>query len=171
MRPDSVSLDVVVHEDQTRSAINMSLGALFEPTAFFAGVARSFNFYPTPPLTSADGVAAVALGLGRTVVEGERSIMFCPRYPQHLVQFSSVKDMLANSQRAFWALDLGGDADMRESQFELDVAEADGTLAALASTYSPENDAIYDGISRPGTRLISFASILKRGTDMTKPPK
>jgi hypothetical protein len=77
------------------------------------------------------------------------------------VQFSSVRDVLANSQRAFWALDLAGGNDMRESRYELDAAEADGTLGAVASTYSHENDAIYDGISRPGVRVISFASILK----------
>ena len=77
------------------------------------------------------------------------------------MQFSSVRDILANSQRAFWALDLAGDARMRESRYELDAAEADGTLAAVGSTYSRENDAIYDGTSRPGVRVVSFASILK----------
>jgi hypothetical protein len=76
------------------------------------------------------------------------------------VQFSSVKDVLANTQRAFWALDLA-DTGIRESRYELEAAEADGTLAAVASTYSRENDAIYDGISRPGVRVVSFASILK----------
>jgi hypothetical protein len=80
------------------------------------------------------------------------------------VQFSSVKDILTNSQRAFWALDLAGDTGMRESRYELDAAEADGTLAAVGSTYSRENDAIYDGTSRPGVRVVSFASILKHGS-------
>src|SRR5262249_28522349 len=67
----------------------------------FSGVARSYNFYPVPPLRSEDGVAAVALGLGRTVVEGERCLSFCPRDPHHILQFSSVEDILANSQREF----------------------------------------------------------------------
>jgi CheY-like chemotaxis protein len=135
----------------------------------FSGVARSQNFYPTPPLTPEDGVAAVALGLGRSVVEGEKCLTFCPRYPQHLVQFSSVKDILANSQRQFWALELqpaeNGDAEqgLRESRFDLEAAEADGTLFALGSTYSHENRAVYDGLSRPGVRLVSFAPILKHG--------
>jgi len=133
----------------------------------FAGVARSHNFYPTPPLRPEDGIAAVALGLGRTVVEGGRCLRFCPRYPQHLVQFSSVADVLENSQRTFWALELGGDrnpgGEMRETRFELEAAEADGTLAALASTWSAENDAVYDGVARPGIRVLSFAPLLKHG--------
>ena len=61
---------------------------------------------PRSPLTSEDGVAAVALGLGRSVVEGEKCLTFCPRYPRHLLQFSSVKDIVKNSQRQFWALEL-----------------------------------------------------------------
>ena len=131
----------------------------------FAGVARSHNFYPTPPLTSRDGVAAVALGLGRTVVDGGRCLHFCPRYPQHLLQFSTVKDVLENSQRAFWALDLAaGEGGMRESHYDLLTAEADGTLAAVGSTFSAENDAIYDGLSRPGVRLVSFAPVLKHAS-------
>jgi hypothetical protein len=73
--------------------------------------------------------------------------------------------MIAGSQRTFWALELHGDAtiasDMRESAFDLDVAEHDGTLAAVASTYSHDNDVVYDSISRPGTRLVTFAPILK----------
>lgn len=134
----------------------------------FAGVARSHNFYPVPPLSAADGVAAVALGLGVTVVDGEPCLRFCPRYPHHLLQFSSVKAALKNSQRQFYALQLGlpDDALAASGGVErcgLETAEADHTLDLLASTYSRENDAIYDGMSRPGVRLISFAPILKHG--------
>ena len=134
----------------------------------FSGVARSYNFYPVPPLNPEDGVASVALGLGRTVVEGERCLSFCPRYPQHIPQFSSVEDTLANSQREFWALELNSreasvppEAAMRETRFSLDVAERDGTLNALGSTYVPENNAISDGLSRSGVRLVTFAPVLK----------
>jgi len=139
----------------------------------FSGVARSYNFYPAAPLQAEDGVAAVALGLGRAVVEGGRVLTFCPRAPRHIIQFSSVSDILANSQRSFWAVDFGEGASpgtgtgtgegLRESLFDLDVAEADGTLRSLGSTYSPENDVIYDGLARPGVRLVSFAPILKHG--------
>jgi hypothetical protein len=136
----------------------------------FAGVARSHNFYPVRPMRSVDGVAAVALGLGVTVVDGEPCLRFCPRYPQHLLQFSSVKVALKNSQRDFYALRLDdgeaeadGPGGIGLSRFGLDVAERDGTLHRLASVYSRENDAIYDGLSRPGVRLVSFAPILKHG--------
>src|SRR5258705_7044466 len=72
----------------------------------FSGVARSFNFYPSPPLRSEDGIAAVALGLGRGVVEGGRSLLFSPHHPRHLQHSSSVEEVLARSQREFWVLEL-----------------------------------------------------------------
>jgi CheY-like chemotaxis protein len=140
----------------------------------FSGVVRSHNFYPVPPMSYGDGIAAVALGLGRAVVDGGKCLTFCPRYPRNLVQFSSVEDILANSQREFWALELdhierGDDPasdpllEFKEARFGLDVAESDGTLNHLGSTYSVDNHVIYDGLSRPGTRIVSFASILKHG--------
>lgn len=136
----------------------------------FSGVVRSHNFYPVAPMSYGDGIAAVALGLGRTVVDGGKCLTFCPRYPRNLVQFSSVEDILANSQREFWALELehmerprNPVADLREVQFGLDAAETDGTLHNLGSTYSADNHVIYDGLSRPGTRIVSFAPVLKHG--------
>jgi len=139
-------------------------GGRFYPD--FSGVARSHNFYPVPPMGAEDGVVAVALGMGRAIVEGGVCIRFCPRYPQHILQFASVDDMRDTTQREFWALPLEGgtvNGGMREGSFALAVAEADGALAAVASTYSPENDAVYDGLSRPGPRLVTFAPILKQG--------
>jgi CheY-like chemotaxis protein len=135
----------------------------------FSGVVRSHNFYPVPPMTFEDGIAAVALGLGRAVVDGGKCLTFCPRYPRNLVQFSSVEDILANSQTEFWALELDGAPEGRpghwhERRFNLDAAESDGTLRALASTYSKDNHAIYDGVSRPGARIVTFAPMLKHGT-------
>jgi hypothetical protein len=103
------------------------------------------------------------------VVEGSQCLSFCPRDPHHILPFSSVEDILANSQREFWALELGARAGqgaeeaMRESRYPLSVAESDGTLAGLASTYVPENHAIYDGLSRQGVRLVTFAPVLKHG--------
>ena len=139
-------------------------GERFYPN--FSGVVRSRNFYPVPPMASEDGIAAVALGMGREVVEGGKSMTFCPRYPRNIVQFSSVKDILSNSQSEFWALEMnhghgGGISALREARFALKEAEADGTLQAVASTYSRDNDAVYDGLSRQGTRIVSFAPVLK----------
>jgi CheY-like chemotaxis protein len=135
----------------------------------FSGVVRSYNFYPVAPMTFADGIAAVALGLGRTVVDGGKCLMFCPRYPRNLLQFSSVEDILANTQTEFCALELDapaqreGQGHLREVRFGLDVAEKDGTLHAVASTYSADNHAVYDGLSRPGARVVTFAPMLKLG--------
>jgi hypothetical protein len=132
----------------------------------FSGVARSHNFYPTPPMAAGDGIVAVALGMGRAIVEGGVCLRFCPRYPRQILQLASVEDVLESTQREFWALPLGGrsaGAGMREESCALPVAETDGTLAAVASTYSLENDAIYDGLSRSGPRLVTFAPILKQG--------
>jgi hypothetical protein len=135
----------------------------------FSGVVRSHNFYPVPPMAFDDGIAAVALGLGRAVVDGGKCLTFCPRYPQNLMQFSSVEDILANSQTEFWALELDGASEGRpghwhERRFGLDAAESDGTLRAVASTYSKDNHAVYDGVSRPGARIVTFAPMLKHGT-------
>jgi hypothetical protein len=135
----------------------------------FSGVVRSHNFYPVEPMTFSDGIAAVALGLGRTVVDGGKCMSFCPRYPRNLLQFSSVEDILANTQTEFCALELdgagssAGPGHLREVRYGLDVAEADCTLHAVASTYSADNHAVYDGLSRPGARVVTFAPMLKHG--------
>ena len=159
-----------LEEEKMAVILQRVVGAAHGPRWYpdVSGVARSWNFYPTPPLHASDGVAVVALGLGRTVVEGGTGLSFCPRDPRHLLQFSSVDDILDNSQREFWALELDhpdgtldAESSIREARFDLAAAEADGTLAALASTWSAENNAVYDGVSRHGVRLVSFAPILK----------
>jgi CheY-like chemotaxis protein len=122
----------------------------------FSGVARSYNYYPSPPSTAEDGIATVALGLGLTVVRGEKSQSFSPRHPRNLMN-AAVEDALRTSQSEFYALE----PSLREKRYALCVAEQDGTLAALASTYAPEDDAIHDGTGRPGIPLITFAPILK----------
>jgi len=134
----------------------------------FSGVARSHNFYPVGPMKADDGIVSVALGLGVIVVEGGLTIRFCPKYPRHQVQFSSVEDVINYSQREFYALDMPApdarykpNAESRLMHLGLQVAEDDGVLGPMGSTYSADNDAIYDGISRKGLRLISFASVLK----------
>ncbi|HKH98112.1 MAG TPA: PEP/pyruvate-binding domain-containing protein [Candidatus Sulfotelmatobacter sp.] len=150
-----------------QQVVGTAHGQRFYPD--FSGVVRSHNFYPVPPMTFADGIAAVALGLGRTVVDGGKCLMFCPRYPRNLIQFSLVEDILANTQTEFCALELdgvphgGGAGHLREARFGLDIAEADGTLQPVASTYSADNHAVYDGLSRPGSRVVTFAPMLKHG--------
>lgn len=134
----------------------------------FAGVARSHNFYPHGEVRPEDGVVSVGLGLGRLVVAGEGGLRFCPNYPQSLPDFSSVEDILENAQRGFYALSLDcglhdpEDPDAYQPQrHEISVAHGDGTLGPIGSVYSPENEAISDGVSRPGTPLVTFAGVLK----------
>jgi hypothetical protein len=79
-------------------------GDYFYPA--ISGVAQSYNFYPISHMKPEEGIAHVALGLGKTVVEGGTSLRFSPRYPQLLPQFSTVEDILKNSQRFFYALKL-----------------------------------------------------------------
>ncbi len=135
----------------------------------FAGVGKSFNFYPVPPQKSDDGIALVALGLGKTVVEGGNTVRFCPKYPKHLLQFFSTKETLMNAQQDFYALDLNGKLDHHPEstkdplvkRHELSESEEDGTLYSVGSTYSMEDEAVYDGISREGIRVVTFSPILK----------
>jgi hypothetical protein len=150
-----------------QQVVGSFFGSRFYPD--FSGVARSRNFYPVPPMKFEDGVAAVALGLGCAVVDGGKCLAFCPRYPAHLVQFSSVEDFLSQSQADFWALSLNHSSEetsppgLREVRFSLDVAESDGTLEAVGSTYSADNDRITDGLGREGVRVVTFAPVLKYG--------
>lgn len=136
----------------------------------FSGVAKSYNFYPVSPQKSSDGIVHVALGLGKIVVEGGNTVRFCPKYPKHLLQFFSTKETIKNAQQEFYALDPDESYDLNKhltpdtliKSYPLDKAEKDGTLFYSGSTYSSENDAVYDGLSREGRRVVTFAPILKQ---------
>ncbi len=134
----------------------------------FAGVSRSYNFYPTPPATSAEGIAHVALGLGGYVVDGGEGVRFCPKYPRHIPQFGTLEDSLDHSQKRFFALHIpeqgevdSNNLDVLVREYSLQHAEKDDVLHLVASTYSAENNAIYDGIRRNGPRVVTFAPVLK----------
>jgi len=136
----------------------------------FSGVARSYNYYPVGQAKPEDGVVNVALGLGKTIVDGGVSLRFTPAFAGVLPQFTSIKDMFNFSQRAFYAVAMrhaDSIAFLEEDQYlvklGLERAEKDGVLENLASTYSRENDTVYDGVSSPGPRIINFAHILKNG--------
>ncbi|MGE5401468.1 MAG: PEP/pyruvate-binding domain-containing protein, partial [Ignavibacteriales bacterium] len=134
----------------------------------FSGVAKSHNFYPVAPQKPEDGIVSVALGLGKTVVDGGNTVRFCPKYPTDLMQFYSVEETLNNNQRDFFALDMQdfsdnpfATRDMLVKRYNLATAEKDDTLKYVGSTYSHENYTIYDGIGRSGSRIVSFAPILR----------
>jgi hypothetical protein len=159
-----------LEEEKMAVVIQKTVGLKHENRFYpdIAGVAKSYNFYPMGPQKSNDGIASVALGLGKTVVDGGSTIRFCPKYPANLIQFYSVKDTMENSQKEFYALDLDGknygNLDKSDSMIlkhTLDVAEKDDTLSLIGSTYSHENYAIYDGLSRIGPRVVTFGPLLK----------
>ena len=141
-------------------------GRYFYPD--ISGVAQSHNYYPVFQMQPEDGVATIALGLGKQVVEGGDAVRFCPRYPQVLPQFRSPAEVMRVAQREFFALDLergaadllaGADATL--ARLELSQAEADGTLAFAGSVVPADEDRIYDGLGRRGARVVTFARILK----------
>ncbi len=141
-------------------------GNAFYPT--FSGVARSRNFYPLGDALPEEGVVAVALGLGKAVVEGEKVFRFSPSHPEQQFQFATNEDYLRSSQREFWAIDMSDtettldtESDKILSHLDLSKAEMDRQLHPIGSVYSPENDAIYDGLSRDGVRLVTFAGVTK----------
>ena len=158
-------------EDEKMAVIVQKLAGAQHGHRFYpeiSGVARSYNFYPAGPQQPDDGIVSVALGLGRTIVEGGVTVRFCPKYPDHLQQFTSPRDARRNSQTTFYALEMNGTprepsavTDERIVQHDLRAAEEDGTLQWLASTYSAENDALYPGIARAGARVVTFAPLLQ----------
>lgn len=134
----------------------------------FSGVAQSHNFYPVSYMKPNEGIAHIALGLGRTIVEGGISLRFSPTYPDILPQLSSRKDMLQNTQRKFFALNLDAssisDTASTLSLLDLATAECHGVLEPLASVYNYEEDLLVDTLSVSGPRILTFASILKYNT-------
>ena len=141
-------------------------GDRFYPT--FSGVASSYNFYPFGDMRPEDGVVQIALGLGKTVVEGFEALRFCPRQPQILPQFSALKDILRNAQRRFYALDMsrndvipGVRTDANLLHEEIIEAVRDGAAASIASTYDRANDRIVPGLEEGGSPIISFAPLLQ----------
>lgn len=138
----------------------------------FAGVGRSVNYYAVVGSKPEDGIVSVALGLGKTVVEGGRCVRFDPVHPRKPVQSFSTEEYLENSQNSFLAMDLSKpgpgrnrvDPEILEpAVLDLAAAERHGMLSPVGSVYSPDSNAIYDGISRNGPRLVTMAGVLKGG--------
>jgi len=148
--------------------IGQSFNNRFYPT--FSGTTQSFNYYPVSYMQREEGIAYVAMGLGRTVAEGEKSLRFSPKYPAILPQYFSIKSTLANSQNSFYALDLAKNAKSllygeteNLNLYDLQVAENDSVLPWLGSVISNEDNVLRHSLKHNGTRVITFASILKFG--------
>lgn len=136
-----------------------------------SGVARSINFYPIPPEKTEDGIANIALGLGKLIVDGGQTIRFSPKYPNKVLQTSQPDLALRETQKVFYALDLDPDSfqpstDDAANLLELKIsqADADGVLKLVCSTYDYENHLLRDGYHEDGKKLVTFANVLKYKT-------
>jgi hypothetical protein len=141
-------------------------GDVFYPV--ISGVAHSYNFYPFSHMKPDQGIASLALGLGKVIVEGGRVFRFCPSYPQMNPPYSSPQEFIDESQSHFYALDLGepareivADDNFCYRKLDLKKAESDGVLDFVASTFLAEDQVIADTLSFSGPRVLTFAPILK----------
>lgn len=140
-------------------------GDRFYPT--LSGVARSINFYPIAPEKPEDGIANIALGLGKFIVDGGLTLRFSPRYPRKVLQLSVPELALKETQKSFYALDLRPGTftpttDDSSNLLHLNVAEAepDGSLRNIASTFDFETNMLREGMLSKGKRIITFSNIL-----------
>ena len=133
-----------------------------------SGVGRSFNFYPMGPARPENGVVNLALGLGKTIVDGGVSWAYSPAFPRVKPPYGSLSDMLKQTQTDFWAVNMGKPPDwdpVHETEYLLEcnitVAEKDATLRHLASTYDRESDRLTIGIGNYGPRVLTFGPLLQ----------
>jgi CheY-like chemotaxis protein len=160
-------------EDEKMAVILQQLVGTAHRGRFYphiSGVARSHNFYPIPPMRGEDGIAVVALGLGRQVAGGLRALRFSPRHPGNIPAFSSVDSTLESAQQHFYALSIDEphrlptfDEDENLVRLQVKEAEQDGTLGSLVSTYSSANDRLYEGVRKDGHPVLTFAPVLNSG--------
>jgi len=136
-----------------------------------SGKAQSRNFYPISHMKHEDGIARIALGFGEILENGENALRFSPSYPHLLPQFSTVEDILANSQRFFYALRIRNyiePIDIREAgnleKREISDAEDEFAVKSLCSTYVYDENRIRDTAYTPGFKVLTFAPVLKYNT-------
>ncbi len=140
-------------------------GRRFYPTV--SAVARSFNYYPTGGDRPEDGVVALALGLGKTIIDDGHVWSYCPRRPTAPPPFKSTGDLMKFTQTSFWAVNTGevdSPDPLRETEClvrsGLADAESDGELKFLVSTYDAASDRLHEGLSGRGPRVLTFAPLL-----------
>lgn len=158
---DDEKMAVVLQEISGRRYTNR-----FYPT--LSALARSYNHYPAPGNKREDGVVSLALGLGKTISDGEHVWSYSPHRPLAPPPFKSTAELLKYTQTRFWAVNVGDPPPpdpMRESacllRQGLSDAESDGTLAYLASTYDASSDQLRSGIGGRGPRVLNFAPLLE----------
>lgn len=143
-------------------------GDVFYPTV--SGVLRSINYYPIGHEKAEEGIASLALGLGKYIVDGGQTLRVSPFHPHQVLQTSETELALRETQTRFYALDLAH----TENDFKVDdgfnikslrvkEAEKDGSLTFIASTYDPYDQIIREGIYEGGRKIVSFAGVLQQG--------
>ena len=138
----------------------------FYPT--ISGVARSLNFYPIGNEKAEDGIANIALGLGKYIVDGGQTLRFSPRHPHNILQMSTMDFALRETQTRYYALDLkilaeqfSVDDSFNLLRLNLKDADADGSLKFIVSTYDPYDQIIRDGYYPGGRKILSFVNVLQ----------
>lgn len=144
-------------------------GNRFHPT--ISGIARSVNFYPIGQEKTEEGIAKIAFGLGRMVVEGGTVLRFSPAYPKKILQLSSPESTLRETQKEFYSLDLHNDSfhpstddGVNILKLRIKEAENDGSLKYVASTHDIDYNTIRDSYNHPGRKVLTFNQVLKHET-------
>ncbi|MFI3314628.1 MAG: PEP/pyruvate-binding domain-containing protein [Rikenellaceae bacterium] len=139
---------------------------VFFPT--ISGVARSINYYPIENEKAEDGIANIAFGLGKMVVDGGQSLRFSPKHSKKIIQLSTTAMALSETQREFYALNLGAERfktsvndSINLDKIEINKALNMRNLRYVASTWDRDNDRISDSFMAKGRKLITFSNILK----------
>ena len=135
-----------------------------------SGVLRSLNFYPIGNEKAEEGIASLALGLGKYIVEGGQTLRVSPYHPEKVLQTSELHIALRDTQNTFYALDMnhvGTDFQVDDgfNMLHLKVKDAvkDGSLNFIASTYNADDQVIRDGLYEGGRKLITFNGLLRQG--------
>lgn len=158
--------------DQEKMAIILQevVGNMYDKRFYpsFSGVGRSLNYYPINDEKPEDGVVDVAVGLGKYIVDGGRSLRFSPKHPNSVLQTSTMEMALSDTQTRFYALDMENveknfsvDDGFNIQKLSIADADADGSLYGMVSTYDYVDQVIRDGYYDEGRKVVTFANVLK----------
>ena len=151
-----------------QQVVGKDYGTRFYPT--MSGVLRSLNYYPIGDEEAEEGIASLALGLGKYIVDGGQTLRVCPYHPNQVLQTSETELALRDTQTQFYALDMkhvGNDFKVDDgfNILKLRVKDAveDQSLTYIASTFDLYDQVINDGVYENGRKLITFSSVLQHG--------
>lgn len=150
-----------------QSVVGKTYGDHYYPN--MSGVLRSINYYPIGNEKAEEGIASLALGLGKYIVDGGQTLRVSPYHPDQVLQTSEMETALRETQTKFYALDMkrvGDDFKVDDGfnikQLKVKEADADHSLTYIASTFDPYDQVIRDGIYEGGRKIISFCGVLQQ---------